>query len=204
MSSRTLEQIFVGSIIALVAAIVNQAFAGRVNYLWVIGGFLGAVILFGIYQRSAGFPFVRFKVKNNPRDADGLLSNGSVQGKPVGQSWQFNSTSEDWAITGPYLRKPLRKGKYRATFRIKVDDVSGINQPIVDIDVASRSVRLGDKRLAMRTLSTSDFGEPDTYCEFPLDFFVVADEQELELRVYSKGSGLTLTLDYIELSRRFL
>lgn len=103
---------------------------------------------------------------------------------------------------GPYLRKPLRKGKYHALFRIKIDNIDGTNQPVCDIDVASQTRRPGDKRLATRTLSTADFTVADEYHEFSLDFATFADERDLELRVDSSGNGHTMTLDSITLSRR--
>ncbi len=202
MDTRTSEQIFVGLIVALFTAIINQVFAGKVNYLWVFGGFLGAVLLYGAYQRFGRFPFIKWRV-TNIHDGKGLLFRDDLlEGKRVGDAWQFQASLDNWAIYGPYLRQPLRKGKYRAIFKIKVDDTSGENRPIVHIDVAVRSKELGDKRLVGRTLTPTDFNKADEYHYFLLNLHLMADERDLELRVWSNGGRHIVTLDYIRLSKR--
>jgi len=133
-----------------------------------------------------------------------LFRSDILDGKKVGTAWQFKVDKVEWAIYGPYLRHPIHKGKYRATFKIKVDDISSENRPIVELDVASRCKEWGDKRLTGRVFSRRDFKNADEYQSFSLDFFVISDEDDLELRVFSRGSGHTVTLDYIELSRRLV
>jgi len=204
MGNRTIEQISIGAIVALVAAIINQAVAGKVDYWWLVGGFFGAIIIYGGYQGFGGYPFTKYRV-TNVRDNKALLFRSDIlEGKRIEGAWQFRASKNDWAIYGPYLRNPLRKGKYCATFRIKVDDIAGENCPIVDIDVASRTRELGDKRLTARTLTPLDFRRGDEYHEFSLDFNTFGDERDLELRVYSRGNGHLVTLDYIQLSRRLI
>lgn len=203
MNSKTIETILVGSFLALITAIINQIFAGKIDYLWVFGIFLFTILLFWLFY-GTGFPFTKFRVTGT-NDGKGLLFRSDISsGKKVGEAWQFLSDKSNWAIYGPYLRQPLHKGKYRATFRIKVDDISGDNRPIVDIDVASRCKEAGDKRLVGRTLTTRDFIESDEYHDCSLDFFVVSDENDLELRVFTRNSGHTITLDHIQLSRRLI
>jgi MFS family permease len=72
MSGRT-EQIFVGSIIALVGAVsgalatavVNLWLAGKITmnnwWLWGIGAVLGAILLYSVYETHR-FPFKKFRV----------------------------------------------------------------------------------------------------------------------------------------------
>ncbi len=203
MSSQTIEKIFVGVLLAFITAIINQVVSGQINYLWVGSVFTLALFLYWIFQ-GIGFPYIKFRVSST-NDGKGLLFRSDIStGKKVGEAWQFKADKFDWAVYGPYLRSPLRSGKYRGTFRIKVDDVSGDNRPIIEIDVASRCKEVGDKKLSARTLSTRDFKNADEYQDFPLDFFIISDENDLELRVFTKGSGHTVTLDYIQLTRRVM
>src|SRR5438128_289664 len=123
MNNRIFEQVGVGSTVALITAVINQAFAGQLNYWWVVGGFFAAVVLYTAYQNS-GYPFIKFHVTNK-HDNKGLLCRNDrpdlVVGKSVGEAWQFKASGNDYqAIYGPYIREPLRKGKYRTTFRIRV------------------------------------------------------------------------------------
>src|SRR6266567_2827395 len=81
-NDQALKQILVGSVIALVGAIVgafataiiNLLFAGKINvtywWVWGIGGVLGALLLYGIYQANR-FPFTKYRVTNK-RDGKGL------------------------------------------------------------------------------------------------------------------------------------
>lgn len=203
MESQTIEKILVGALTALITAIINQVFSGQVDYLWVIGGFFFSLLLYWAYQ-GIGYPFIKFRV-TNIRNGQGLLfRSDNFIGKNVGEAWQFTVDKDEWAIYGPYLLQPLHKGKYRAAFRIKVDDITGDNRPAIEIDVASRCRAVGDKRLTGRAISTRDFKSADKYQVFLLDFFVISDENDIELRIFSRGSGHTVTLDYIQLSRRLV
>ncbi len=66
----------------------------------------------------------------------------------------------------------------------------------------SYSIMKGDKQLAARALTTLDFKRGGVYQNFSLDFDVFIDERDLELRIFSKGRGHIITLDYVQLSWR--
>jgi hypothetical protein len=207
-NNRIFEQIGIGSTVALVTAIINQTFAGKVNYWWIVGAFFAAVVLYTGYQNFSGFPFTKFRVTNN-HDGKGLLFRldrpDVLEGKKVGEAWQFKASGDNYhAIFGPYLQHPIRKGKYRAIFRIKADNVEGDNAYITYIDIASsyKGTR-GGKTLAARTLTANDFKKSDEYQDFYLDFDVRSDESELEFRI-APTSGYTLTLNYIQLAHRLI
>lgn len=184
---------------------------------WIFSG-IGVFVLGGVfwvfrnlgaalYGRLRGFPFTKFRV--NPflqghGDGVGLIfRNDILVGKHVGGAWTFKATNNDWAVFGPYLREPLRKGSYRATFRLKIDDALTENMPIIEIHVASKTKYDGDKLLSCRSLTPLDFKAADQYRAVCLDFDALTDEQFLELRIWSKGLGHQITLDFVQLSRRF-
>jgi hypothetical protein len=125
-----------------------------------------------------------------------------MPGKRIGSAWTLEAKVNDWAVYGPYLREPLRRGRYRATFKLKLEDASVENVPIIEIDVACKTRHYGDKRLTGRVLTTLDFKFSDEYRAFRLDFDLLTDERDLELRIWSKGGGHRITLDYVRLSRR--
>ncbi len=205
MNNRVLEQLLIGSTVALVTALINQAFAGQVNYLWVVLCFIVAIVIYWMYQGLSGFPFTKYHVTTNTEDGINLLVRTDVnQGRVIEQAYRFVSSHCDWAVYGPYMHQSLRKGKYRSTFRLRVDDVSGPNRPVVNISVASRTQERGDKCLAERTISTLDFEKADKSRDFTLDFYIISDERELELRVFARKSGHTVTLECIQLSRRLI
>lgn len=207
-NNRVFEQIGIGSTVALVTAIINQALAGKIDYWWVIGVFFITVVLYTVFQNYSGFPFKKFRVTNK-QDGKGLLFRsdepGILEGKPIGEAWQFKASGDNYhTIYGPYLQHPIRNGKYRAIFRIKADNVEGDNIYITYIDVASSyKATRGGKILAARTLTANDFKKSDDYQDFYLDFDVLSDENELEFRI-APTSGYVLTLDYIQLARRII
>lgn len=213
MSDRS-EQVFISSVVAIVGAIagavataiINLLLAGKINvnywWIWLIGGGLGAALLYEIYQANR-FPFKKWRV-TNIWDGKGLIFRediAALDGRPDGEAWQFRASTNDWAIFGPYLRQPLRKGKYRATFRIRVNEITSEDRPIIELSVAANCKVKGDKQLAARTLSTRDFRRGGVYQNFPLDFYALIDERDLELRVCSRDSRHIVTMDYIYLSR---
>jgi len=206
MNNRFIEGVGIGSSVALVTALINQVFEGKLNYWWVIGGFVGAIVVYTLYQNS-GYPFITYRVTNK-NDGKGLLIHDKadiVTGKPVGDAWQFRANNDAGfhPIYGPYIRKALRRGKYRAIFRIKVDDdISGPDTHITKIDVVSNfREHKGLKELASRFLMSQDFKDSGEYQDFHLDFEVFTDEREIELRVYPTA-GYLVTLDSVRLSRR--
>jgi len=158
------------------------------------------------YEGFGRFPFTSFRVDPSLKghgDGVGLLFRGDhLEGKRVGSAWTFRTTVNDWAVFGPYLREPLRKGRYSVMFNLKIDDATVDNSPVIEIDVACKTRDDGDKRLTGRTLTPLDFRRSDEYRQFRLDFDVLTDERYLEIRIWSKGSGHRITFDYARLSRR--
>lgn len=209
MNNRS-EQIFVGVTVALIGAvggavataIINQLLAGKITvmywWIWVIGAILGGLLLYEIYE-SNRFPFKKFRVTTNRDDGKSLLENSSKGRSVEDGAWLFSNST----VFGPWIRIPLRKGKYRAIFRIKVDNIHGENQHIVKLDVVSNSNFRGDKTLAARVFTNADFSKAGQYHFFPLDFYVLEHERDVELRVHSEGDNHhNTTLDYVKLSRR--
>ena len=74
-------------------------------------------------------------------------------------------------------------------FRAKVNSVSGEDRPVIELSAASNWKIIGDKHLAVRTLTTRDFKRGGVYQNFSLDFDAFVDERDLELRIYAMGSG---------------
>lgn len=186
----------------------NQAFAGSVDYWWIVGAFFLAVALYTGYQNYGGHPFTKFRVTNK-QDGKGLLfrfdRSDVLEGKPIGNAWQFKASGTGYhAIYGPYIQHPIRKGKYRAIYRMKADNIEGDNTYIAYIDIASSyKGKRGGKTLAARSLTANDFHQSDQYRNFHLDFDVISDENELEFRI-APTSGYTLTLDSIQLTRKLI
>lgn len=208
MDKRIYEQIGIGSTVALITAIINQAFAGKNQFWWIVVAFFGSVVLYTVYQNFSGFPFIKFRVTNKT-DGKGLIfrddKSDVLEGRQVGEAWQFTARGDNYhAIYGPYIQHPLHKGKYRAIFRIKSTDIEGDNRYITYIDIASSyKGNRGEKILGARTLTANDFKRSDEYQDFYLDFDIFSDEVELEFRI-APTSGFTLTVDYIRLARRIV
>lgn len=187
-------QFLVGTFTAIVTAVFNLVVVGQVNWLWLIIAFTVPFLVLQLYQTTGFSPFKEWRVTN---DVTGLrASMGKADGKGA---WEFDEGTEKTnAIYGPY--KPLGRGRYRATFFIKVNKYSG-DDAVADIDVA---VRHGRKLVALRRLTANDFQRIDEYQGFPLDFYLLQDENESEFRMTTKGANCRLTLDHVTLSRRLL
>ncbi len=182
-------QFLVGASTAAVSAIFNLALTGQVNWLWVLVAFGVPFVVLRIYQQ-AGLSLARvWRVRDNE-----LLSRA---GQPLGSgAWELNTSERtDWAIYGP--RQPLGRGRYRARFRLKINNRAG-DEPVVEIDVASRH---GKKILALRTLTVHDFEWADAYQDFPLDFYLLHDDNEIEFRVSTRGTPRRVVLNRVTLSR---
>jgi hypothetical protein len=113
-------------------------------------------------------------------------------GTPVGgEAWELATPAyQEFAVYGPY--QPLPRGRYRATFRVKLSDTSGVEDAITAwVDVASGR---GKKRLAFRDLAIRDFARADAYQGFPVDFYLLQDESDLEFRTSKMGDQRRLTL----------
>lgn len=175
---------------AVTTAVFNLALNGQVNWLWVLIAFAVPFAMLQFYERASFSAFKEWRVRDNE-----LIS---AMGQPTGNgAWELDTSERrSWAVYGP--RKPLGRGKYRATFRLKINSTAG-DDPVVDIDVASRH---GKKIIALRTLTAKDFLRADTYQAFPLDFYLVHDDNEIEFRVSTKGVPRRFVLDRVTLSRR--
>ena len=90
-------------------------------------------------------------------------------------------------VYGPYDNS-LPAGPNTAEFRIKVDNNTPNNDPIVDIDV--RNATTG-QTLASRTITRQQFPIAGDYTNFTLPFTLSADNQSLELRIYWHGTSYT-------------
>ncbi|VAX16306.1 hypothetical protein MNBD_NITROSPINAE03-671 [hydrothermal vent metagenome] len=85
---------------------------------------------------------------------------------------------------GPYRTFP--SGSYRATFRIKSQDIDS-GSPVAKIDVASDEGRIV---IAEKVINASDFKTPDYYQDFSLEFTLTPDKPWiLEFRTYLMGQS---------------
>ncbi|MGS2739902.1 hypothetical protein [Sinomicrobium sp. M5D2P17] len=90
-------------------------------------------------------------------------------------------------IYGPYDTS-LPGGPNVAEFRMKVDNNTANDDPIVDIDV--RNATTGQV-LASQTITRTQFPVAGNYTNFTLPFTIPADNQSTELRVYWHGTSYT-------------
>jgi hypothetical protein len=90
-------------------------------------------------------------------------------------------------IFGPY-DTTIPAGPNVAEFRMKTDNNTANNDPIVDIDV--RNATTGDI-LASQTITRTQFPIAGDYVSFTLPFTMPADNQSLELRVFWRGTAYT-------------
>lgn len=98
----------------------------------------------------------------------------------------------DHMIYGPY-DATIPAGPNVAEFRMKVDNNTANNDPVVDIDV--RNATTG-QILASQTITRLQFPVASAYVSFTLPFTMPADNQSLELRVYWRGTSYT-KVDYV-------
>lgn len=90
-------------------------------------------------------------------------------------------------IYGPY-DATIPAGPNVAEFRMKVDNNTANNDPVVDIDV--RNATTG-QTLAFQTITRQQFPVASNYVNFTLPFTMPADNQSIELRVYWRGTSYT-------------
>ncbi|NML38930.1 hypothetical protein HHL17_17120 [Chitinophaga sp. G-6-1-13] len=88
-------------------------------------------------------------------------------------------------IYGPYDNS-LPAGPNIAEFRMKIDNNTVNNDPVVDIDV--RNATTGQV-LASQTITRQQFPIASNYTNFTLPFTIPADNQSIELRIYWRGSA---------------
>ena len=93
----------------------------------------------------------------------------------------------DHMIYGPYDAS-IPAGPNVAEFRMKVDNNTANNDPVVDIDV--RNATTGQV-LASQTITRLQFPIASDYVNFTLPFTMPADNQSIELRVYWRGTSYT-------------
>ncbi|GAA3917468.1 hypothetical protein GCM10022209_07790 [Chitinophaga oryziterrae] len=90
-------------------------------------------------------------------------------------------------IYGPYDTN-VPAGPNVAEFRMKIDNNTANNDPVVDIDVRNAT---SGQILASQTITRQQFPIAADYTSFTLPFTMPADNQSIELRVYWRGSAYT-------------
>lgn len=100
--------------------------------------------------------------------------------------------ANDHMVYGPYVTT-IPAGPNVAEFRLKTDNNTANNDPVVDLDV--RNATTGAV-LASLTVTRTMFSVAGNYVTFTLPFTMPADNQSLELRVYWRGTAYT-KVDYV-------
>ena len=95
-------------------------------------------------------------------------------------------------IYGPYATS-VPAGPNIAEFRMKIDNNTTNNDPVVDIDV--RNATTGAS-LAFQTVTRQQFSIAGNYTSFRLPFTMPANNQSIELRVYWRG-GSYIKVDWV-------
>jgi hypothetical protein len=116
------------------------------------------------------------------------LSHGT--GRPETDGWLCQTSIDApgrHMIYGPYVNY-IPAGPNVAEFRMKTDNNTANDDPVVDIDV--RNATTGET-LAFRTITRRQFPIAGDYTNFTLPFVMPADNQSLELRVYWHGTAYT-------------
>ncbi|MGN7823577.1 hypothetical protein ACTJJB_25880 [Chitinophaga sp. 22536] len=88
-------------------------------------------------------------------------------------------------VYGPYDNS-LPAGPNVAEFRMKIDNNTANNDPVVDIDV--RNATTGQV-LASQTITRQQFPIASNYTSFTLPFTIPANNQSIELRIYWRGAA---------------
>lgn len=194
MKNDYVAQFLVSTFSAVAIAVFNLAVAGQVNWLWVALAFLGSFFILRGYQLAG------FRIHHEWQVTNDKTQLRAVAGQPSGGgAWELDTDEPArWVIFGPY--QPLARGKYCATFRLKVNNLAG-DDALAEIDVAARH---GKKRLALRGLTVKDFRQADDYQDFPLEFHLLQDENEVEFRVSTSGAKRRLTLERVILARKWV
>lgn len=95
--------------------------------------------------------------------------------------------ADEHMIYGPYYTG-IPAGPNVAEFRMKVDNNTANDDPVVDVDVRNAT---NGQILASRTITRKQFSVASEYVNFTLPFTLPADNQSIELRVYWRGSSYT-------------
>jgi hypothetical protein len=111
-------------------------------------------------------------------------------GRPETDGWLCQTgidAPNDHMIYGPYDNS-IPAGPNVAEFRMKIDNNTANNDPVVDIDV--RNATTGQV-LASQTITRQQFPIAADYTNFTLPFTMPADNQSIELRVFWRGTAYT-------------
>ncbi|SDH40043.1 GxGYxYP domain-containing protein [Chitinophaga filiformis] len=95
--------------------------------------------------------------------------------------------ADEHMIYGPYYTG-IPAGPNVAEFRMKVDNNTANDDPVVDVDVRNAT---NGQILASRTITRKQFSVASEYVNFTLPFTLPADNQSIELRVYWRGTSYT-------------
>jgi hypothetical protein len=120
-------------------------------------------------------------------------------GRPETDGWLCQTgidAANDHMIYGPYDAS-IPAGPNVAEFRMKIDNNTANNDPVVDIDV--RNATTGQV-LASQTITRQQFPVASDYTNFTLPFTLPADNQSIELRVYWRGAAYT-KVDWVQVQQ---
>lgn len=124
---------------------------------------------------------------------------GHKTGRPESDGWLCQvgiDAPNDHMIYGPY-DTGIPAGPNVAEFRMKVDNNTANNDPVVDIDV--RNATTG-ATLASQTITRQQFRIAGDYVNFTLPFNMPAANQSIELRVFWHGTSYT-KVDWVGVSQ---
>lgn len=115
---------------------------------------------------------------------------GHKTGRPESDGWLCQTgidAPNQHMVYGPY-DNTVTSGPNTAEFRMKIDNNSANNDPIVDIDVSDTAT---GAILAAQTVTRQQFAIAGDYTSIKLPFVMPADNHAIELRVYWRGSAYT-------------
>jgi hypothetical protein len=123
-------QFLVSTSTAVLIAVFNLAIVGQINWVWVIVAFAIPFSILQLYQRPGLSTPRTYRVMHDATQLRAKDGNRSGKG-----AWEFDaSTKLDHVIYGPYI--PLSRARYRASFRLKVNDRPG-DHSVAEIDVCA-------------------------------------------------------------------
>lgn len=131
-------------------------------------------------------------------EAEGPLL-GHKMGRAETDGWLCQvgvDPANDHMIFGPYDNN-VKAGTNTAEFRMMIDNNTANNDPVVEIDVRNATTGL---TLASKTITRQQFSVAGSYINFKLPFFMTADNQSIELRVFWKGVAYT-KVDWISVTQ---
>lgn len=115
---------------------------------------------------------------------------GHKTGRPESDGWLCQTgidAPNQHMVYGPY-DNTVTSGPNTAEFRMKIDNNTANNDPIVDIDVSDTAT---GAILAAQTVTRQQFAIAGDYTSIKLPFVMPADNHAIELRVYWRGSAYT-------------